>query len=171
MKFCRANTEQKNLPIDHLPSIASAMFRESRDVGPPRIHVIWPEGPATCPPSTASSPNKAPSLSSPLVSTIHTYNRSTGRRERAGSLHTLVATTTLSRGTRRARNQRPRSSSLRPRVSLRCGTGYLTSKQVCRCANRPSPLSNRGVFLGKIEGNREGDEGAGEPTSRRSRRS
>jgi hypothetical protein len=26
------------------------MFCESRDVGPPRIHVIWPDGPATCAP-------------------------------------------------------------------------------------------------------------------------
>jgi hypothetical protein len=38
--------------------------------------------------------------------------------------------TTLSRGAPRTRSQLPRSSSLRPCVSLRCGTGYLTS-QVC----------------------------------------
>jgi hypothetical protein len=92
---------------------------------------------------------------------IHKTNRSTSRRERARSLLTLVATTTLSRGARRARNQRPRSSSLRPRVSLRCGTGYLTV----------STLKPR-RFLGKKDRRKsEGDDGAGEPTSQRSRRS
>jgi hypothetical protein len=54
--------------------------------------------------------------------------------------------TTLSRGAPRTRSQRPRSSSLRPCVSLRCGTGYLTS-QVCTETEAEQ-------FLGKRRGKR-----------------
>ena len=117
MKFCRINAQQ-SLPIDHLPSIASEMLLESRDVGPPRIHVIWPEGPATWPPPSTASSDTAGKMK--ITSRL---------AEQLGSV-TLVATTTLSRGTWPARSQRPRSSSLRPCVSLRCGTGYLTRAHV-----------------------------------------
>jgi hypothetical protein len=65
--------------------------------------------------------------------------------------------TTLSRGAPRTRSQRPRSSSLRPCVCLRCGTGYLTS-QVCTETEAEQFLGKRreegadeGVHLGGVE--------------------
>lgn len=67
-----------------------------------------------------------------------------------------MASTTLSRGARRARSQRPRNSSLRPCVSLRCGTGYLEDI----LHKSPSDNLSRGVSWkrGKDEGEGGQDE-------------
>lgn len=67
-----------------------------------------------------------------------------------------MASTTLSRGARRARSQRPRISSLRPCVSLRCGTEYLEDI----LHKSPSDNLSRGVSWkrGKDEGEGGQDE-------------